>query len=87
MKLQTWQVAARLQMTRKTVQRYHNRGLLSAERDERGHRWFDAAEVDALARRLLDGEEVRTVDPLPAEPRREQPVVRRNFDLHDTDEL
>lgn len=87
MKLQTWEVAARLQVTRKTVQRYEKRGLLSATRNYRGHREFDAAEVERLRQRLLDGEEVRTVDPLPAEPRREERPVRRLFDPIDTDEL
>ncbi len=67
--------------------RWEKRGVLTATRDERGHRWYDAAEVDRLARRLLDGEEVRTVNPPPAEPRREQAKVRRGFDLDDTDEL
>lgn len=87
MKLRPWQVAARLQVDRKTVQRYHDRGWLPGVRDARGHRWFDSADVDAFLRRLLDGEERRTVGPLPAEPRCGQRPVRRGFDLIDDDEL
>lgn len=56
MKLRPWQVAALLQVTRKTVQRYETRGLLPAVRDERGHRWFEPAAVEEFLRRHRDGE-------------------------------
>jgi hypothetical protein len=84
MNLRTQQVADRLQVCRKTVQRYATRGLLKAERDDRGHRWFDAAEVERLRQQLTDDVEIRVPRP---EPRLSQRPVRRGFDLYDDDEL
>lgn len=73
-----------LGVDRRTVCGWADRGLLSCERDERGWRWLDEAEVLAKRRedpRLADLPVPEVVEAQPSKR------VRRGIDLIDTDEL
>jgi hypothetical protein len=65
-KLQTHQVAARLQVCRRTVHRWAARGLFAATQDERGRWTFDSTDVDQVRDRLFEGGPIRVVDPYPS---------------------
>lgn len=82
-RITTSQAAYLMGVDKRTVCGWADKGVLSAERDYRGWRWFDEDEVLALRK-----EDPRTV-PLPPSPKvMQSPVrVRRKFDLEDTGEL